>query len=229
MLAPRLRVDRMNGWMAAPTIVWRYVLREVALYALLGMSAFALLLVAGNLLKDTELLQIVAGELAMLARLLAALLPAYLSYMIPAALLCGVMLALSRMSADGEIVALHSVGLGSSAVLVPVLALGGLSVALIGYVTFDLGPRSHYQLRELRRELIASSSMLQTGRVRRMGDGRTLYVAERGDSVLCPLQGVLISDLRRAERPYILSFSSSSLRTCIPRLDILILSSSDCT
>jgi lipopolysaccharide export system permease protein len=191
----------MGVAMAAPTILWRYVLREVALYTLLGLGAFALLLVAGNLLKDSELLRIVAGEPALLARLLGALLPAYLGYVIPAALFGGVMLALARLGADGEITAMRAAGVGPSVLLVPAALLGLVSAVLLGFVAFELEPRSHLALRLLRRELLALHSIVDAGRVRQLGSGRTLYVAAQGGRS-CPLHGVVISDLRLTEQPY---------------------------
>jgi lipopolysaccharide export system permease protein len=195
---------------AVPAILWRYILREVALYTLLGLAALALLFVAANLLKDLELLQVVGGDPHILARLLLVILPAYLTYVVPAALLCGVLLALSRMSADGEIIAMRASGLGLGALLPPVAALGVASVAITAFVSFELEPRSHHELKLLRRELLSTHSIITPGRVRPLGTGRTLYVAETGNAG-CPLKGVVISDFRERERPYYVAATCGSV------------------
>jgi lipopolysaccharide export system permease protein len=187
--------------MAVPAILWRSILREIALYMLLALGALGLLLVITTLLRDIELLEIVGSDLGILGRLLLVLLPAYASYIVPAALVCGVLLTLTRMSADAEIIAMRASGLSPGALLPPIAALGLASVAVTAYVSFDLEPRAHHELRLVRRELLSTHSLLTPGRVRSMGGGRTLYVAETGDNH-CPLRGVVISDFRDPERPY---------------------------
>jgi lipopolysaccharide export LptBFGC system permease protein LptF len=52
----------------------------------------------------------------------------------------------------------------------------------------------------LRRELLAAHSLIETGKVRPLGSGRTLFIAAQGDET-CPLRGVVIADLHRADQP----------------------------
>ena len=90
--------------MVAPLILWRYLLRDILLYTSLGLSVFSLLLVVQNTLRFLEELLTAGVGLRGVIALVGLILPSYLAYVVPTSLLMGVLLALGRMSADGEIV-----------------------------------------------------------------------------------------------------------------------------
>ena len=93
-------------------IFTRYILREVTGYALLGGVLFTFILFMRYLLPLMELaVRGVASPFDIL-RLIAYLLPGFLSFTIPMAVLIGILLGLSRLAADSEVTAMRASGLG---------------------------------------------------------------------------------------------------------------------
>ncbi len=93
-------------------IFTRYILREIIGYALLGGVLFTFILFMRYLLPILELfVRGIASPLDVL-RLIAYLLPGFLSFTIPMAVLIGVLLGLSRLAADSEITAMRASGMG---------------------------------------------------------------------------------------------------------------------
>jgi LPS export ABC transporter permease LptG/LPS export ABC transporter permease LptF len=93
-------------------IFTRYILREITGYALLGGVLFTFILFMRYLLPLMELtVRGVASPLDIL-RLIGYLLPGFLSFTIPMAVLVGILLGLSRLAADSEITAMRASGLG---------------------------------------------------------------------------------------------------------------------
>ena len=93
-------------------IFTRYILREITGYALLGGVLFTFILFMRYLLPLMELtVRGVASPLDIL-RLIAYLLPSFLSFTIPMSVLVGILLGLSRLAADSEVTAMRASGLG---------------------------------------------------------------------------------------------------------------------
>ncbi len=93
-------------------IFTRYILREITGYALLGGVLFTFILFMRYLLPLMELtVRGVASPLDIL-RLIAYLLPSFLSFTIPMAVLVGILLGLSRLAADSEVTAMRASGFG---------------------------------------------------------------------------------------------------------------------
>lgn len=178
--------------MRVPRILWRYIVRDVLLHTLLGLLIFTLLLVVQNMLRFLEELLgagVTAGDLL---QLMLIVLPSYLAYAIPTALLFGVLLTFGRMSADGEIIAMRASGLSVPRVLPPVLLIGACATLITAYVSFEVEPRSHLAMKRLVRHLARAVELVRPGEFRTIGQ-RLVYVREAGDEA-CPLAGVLIAD-----------------------------------
>jgi lipopolysaccharide export system permease protein len=186
--------------MVAPRLLWRYILRETLLHALLGLAVIALLLLVQNALRFLEELVGAGVGLGGIGRLLVAIIPSYLSYAIPTALVFGVLLTFGRMAQDGEMVALRAAGIGLAGLLPPVLALGLLGSGIAAYVLAEQEPRSQHALRSLVRELGKAVRFVEPGQFQPIGRS-VLYVHARGGEA-CPLEGVLIGNFESSERPY---------------------------
>jgi lipopolysaccharide export system permease protein len=185
--------------MHAPRLLWRSILAEIMVHTALGLAVIGLLLLVQNLLRYLQDLVEIGFETGDLARLSITLLPTYLPYAIPTALLFGILLTFGRMSADGEVVALRASGVGVSQVLPPVLAAGALATALLGALLFEVEPKARMELKAFVRDLGSMARLALPGRFRKVGD-RTLYVHGAGDES-CPLEGVFLADFTRDEEP----------------------------
>ncbi len=195
--------------MVAPRLLWRYILVDVLLHTLLGLFAITLLLVVQNMLRFLEDLIAAGVGMEALGQLIALVLPAYVAYAIPTALLFGILLSFGRMSADGEVIAMRACGVSVPRLLPPALALGTLAALISGYILFDVQPRARHAMRAMVRQLAGSLDVIEPGRFLVFGD-RLLYVHELGDSN-CPYQGVLIGDSGDGERSFYTAARCASL------------------
>jgi LPS export ABC transporter permease LptF/LPS export ABC transporter permease LptG len=93
-------------------ILTRYILREVITYAILGGVLFTFVLFMRYLLSLMELAVRGSASIADVARVTAYLLPNLLTFTIPISVLIGILLGLSRLSADSEITAMRACGMG---------------------------------------------------------------------------------------------------------------------
>jgi len=93
-------------------IFTRYILREITGYALLGGVLFTFILFMRYLLPLMELTVRGVASPYDILRLITYLLPGFLSFTIPMAVLIGILLGLSRLAADSEVTAMRASGIG---------------------------------------------------------------------------------------------------------------------
>jgi LPS export ABC transporter permease LptG/LPS export ABC transporter permease LptF len=93
-------------------IFTRYILREITGYALLGGVLFTFILFMRYLLPIMELAVRGVASPYDILRLIGYLLPGFVSFTIPMAVLIGILLGLSRLAADSEVTAMRASGLG---------------------------------------------------------------------------------------------------------------------
>jgi lipopolysaccharide export LptBFGC system permease protein LptF len=93
-------------------IFTRYILREITGYALLGGVLFTFILFMRYLLPLMELFVRGVASPSDIAKLIAFLLPNFLTLTIPMAVLIGILLGLSRLAADSEVTAMRASGFG---------------------------------------------------------------------------------------------------------------------
>ena len=121
-------------------IFTRYILREVASYAVLGGILFTFVLFMRDLAKILDLLVRDSASFTDALRIFADLLPNTLIVTIPTAVLAGILLGLSRplAAADSEVTAMRACGIGALTFvrIVSILAFTGLGVGLINTLYF---------------------------------------------------------------------------------------------
>ena len=118
----------------------RYLLKEI-LVPLAGWLGFLfVLLFVMSFLRGTDVLLgsgVTAGDLV---RFTLFLTPHFLQQAIPIAFLLAILLGVGRLAEDGELTALHSVGVSPSQLLVGPLLLGGLLGSLMLVMSFTAEP-----------------------------------------------------------------------------------------
>jgi lipopolysaccharide export system permease protein len=193
--------------MRIPRTISRYVAREVALYTLLGLCVISAILLVRNLsraLDDLLGAGFAASDLLALLRVLGTML---LLYALPVSFLFGVLLAVARLSADVEIVALRACGVGMRELALPIVVLSLASSALTGWLALDVEPAARRELRAVFASLVSRGAGLEPGRFRRFGDV-LVYVDGRGGD---RLQGIVLSDRSDPERPVIVFASEGRM------------------
>jgi LPS export ABC transporter permease LptF/LPS export ABC transporter permease LptG len=123
----------------------RYILREVFPPFLIGLLVTAFALLMNQVLVLAELFIDRGVPAGVAARMFVFLVPSLLAFAVPMAVLAGIMGGLARLSADSEIVAFRTLGIGSRRLIRPLLffALGGWLVT--SALTLVLAPRANFR------------------------------------------------------------------------------------
>ncbi len=141
-------------------VVDRLVIREVVPPTILGFITYTFLVIMRGIYSLIEQVLVRGLPLADAGKVLLITLPHVIILTIPMSFLFGVLLAVGRMNADNELVALQAGGIPIRRLLRPIVILGLLLTALNGYLYLDVIPRSSRDLRELKVRLFASAKNL---------------------------------------------------------------------
>jgi LPS export ABC transporter permease LptF/LPS export ABC transporter permease LptG len=139
-------------------ILDRYLVREIIPPFAISLLVLTFALMMPPILRNGE--QLVAKGVAWptVARVLWTLTPQALSITIPMALLVGILVALGRLSADREFVALQACGVSVFRVLRPIALLAIVGTAATAYETIIALPDANQTFREITFNIVASSA-----------------------------------------------------------------------
>src|ERR1700683_3905519 len=137
-------------------ILTRYILREVASHALIGIAVFTFVLFTRDLGRILELVVRNSAPLPSVAELFFFTVPVALIYTIPMGVLVGILIGLSRLAADSEITAMRASGIGVWTFLriISIFAAGAWLLALGNGVY--VAPKSQAALGRLQERLKSS-------------------------------------------------------------------------
>lgn len=180
--------------MRLPRILSRYLLRETLQYAALGLFGVAAILLTQNLLREIDELAVVGVGPADTLEVLGHLASMLLSYAVPVAFLFGVVVAMSRLSADSETTAMRALGVSLAQIASPILLLALLVSGSTAYLLHSVEPSARRDLRALFSEIAARGGLIEPGEFNALdGSGeRLLFVDRRGEGNR--LHGVFIAD-----------------------------------
>jgi LPS export ABC transporter permease LptF/LPS export ABC transporter permease LptG len=126
-----------------PKLINRYLLREVVPPFLVGLLLITFVLLMNQVLLLADLF-IDKGVPALQAvRILGLLVPSILVFALPMAVLMGILGGLARLSADSEIVAFHSLGVGPRRLARPLLFFGLYGFLLTLPLALIVAPRAN--------------------------------------------------------------------------------------
>jgi len=134
----------------------RYIFREILSSAFLGTVLFTFVLFLQRIGKFLEILVRGSTPPASVAYLLALVMPFALTFTLPLGVLVGILIGLSRMSTDGEIIAMRAGGVPSRRVLPPVLAFGLIAMLMTASATLWLTPWSIRQTYKVLNKILAA-------------------------------------------------------------------------
>jgi lipopolysaccharide export system permease protein len=136
----------------------RYVGREVASHAILGLAVFTFVFFVPQLVRLMDLIVRHSGGFGTITLLFLCTLPPVLIFTIPMAVLVGVLIGLGRLSSDSEIVALHASGVSLRRLLVPIGFIALVSASATLLITLWLSPASLRTLRRLEVKVLTSQA-----------------------------------------------------------------------
>jgi len=137
-------------------ILTRYILREVTAHALIGVAVFTFVLFTRDLGQILELVVRNSAPLPSVAEVFFFIVPVTLTISIPAGVLVGILIGLSRLAADSEITAMRASGIGAWGFLriVSLFAVAAWLLALANGIY--LAPRSQAAVAHLQDRLKSS-------------------------------------------------------------------------
>jgi lipopolysaccharide export system permease protein len=182
-------------------IVHRYVLREILVPLVFGLSLFTFVLLLARLLKLIEMVVNRGVPALSIVRLIGYIMPAFLEVTVPMAMLLGILVAFGRLSADSELIALRSSGLSLYQLVPPVAMVVALATVATAALSFYVRPWGNRSLKSALYD-IARTRASAGIRPQVFNDefaGLVIYT-EAVDATTDGLRHVLISDERDSDQ-----------------------------
>ena len=142
-------------------ILTRYILGEILSYALIGCAVFTFILFMRGLNQILEAVVRNSSTFATVAEIFVFTLPNTFKVTIPMAVLVGILLGLSRLAADSEIIAMRASGLGIGYFVrvASVVAIGGTLLGLVNSVY--IAPRANRAILDMQQALETSQASFE--------------------------------------------------------------------
>jgi lipopolysaccharide export system permease protein len=165
-------------------LVDRYLARTITVPLVGTLVLAAMLLVLDKMLRLFDFVITAGGPVSVVWRMLANLLPEYLSLGIPIGLLLGILLAFRKLALSSELDALRGIGVGYTRLLkVPYMFAFGLllvNIVIVGWVE----PYSRYRYEGLRFDLRSGAlgASIKVGEFNQFGKRMTLRIDRSEDN-----------------------------------------------
>ena len=185
-------------------ILSRALFREIFSSAFLGTVLFTFVLFLQRAGKSFELLVRSSATFSTVASLFGLILPFTLIFTLPVGALVGILIALSRMSSDGEIIGMRAAGVPSRRVIVPVLGVAVFFTLVTAACSLWLTPWSIRQTFRLLNRVAAEelTAEVQARVFEEQFPNTVLYVGDVIPGQVELWRNVFMADLRApAEQP----------------------------
>ena len=195
-------------------ILTRYILGEILSHALIGCALFTFVLFMPRLPQILETVVRNSSTFTNVLELFLFTLPNLFWVTIPMSVLVGVLLGLSRLAADSEIVAMRAAGLGIG-YFVGVSSIVAVVGTLLGLVnSLYVAPRANQAILDMEQSLVASQASYQIQRGVFYEDFRNavLYVQNvRSGTGASNWDQVFMADLTDPNAPKIITAASATV------------------
>lgn len=183
-------------------IINRYIFKEIAFPFIIILFVLTFVLLMGKLLQIMDLMINKGISSFAIAKLIVFLLPSFLTFTIPIALLIAILIAMGTLSADNEITVLRASGLSLLQLYIPVAVASLITFAFTIIIGYFLVPQSNFATKRLLFDIAQQNAGVGIKEKVFNADfkGIVLY-AEKipvdGDH----MEGVIVSDTRMADEP----------------------------
>ena len=138
-------------------ILSRYIFKEMVPPTILGFSFYTFIILMRQLFDFAGMIIKRSLPAATVGKLLLLSLPHIIVLTVPMSLLFGILIAVGRLSADSEIIAMRALGISTRTIYRPVFLFSFLMFVLSFYLMNVVLPRGNTQLNQLRAEVFTSS------------------------------------------------------------------------
>ncbi len=181
-------------------IISRYIFREIALPFFLILFVLTFVLLMGKILQIMDLMVNKGISVVDILHLVMLIMPSFLMFTIPIALLVSILIAMGTFSADNEITALKAAGVSLLQIYYPVAIASLLTFICTIVIGYYLVPQSNFATKKLLFELATQNASIGIKEKVFNSDFKDLLVyADKIPANGEYMEGVIISDKRSAE------------------------------
>jgi lipopolysaccharide export system permease protein len=186
-----------------PHIIYRYLFLEILPPFGVSLLGFTAIVFLGRLMKVTQMIVVKGVGLLDVLRSCLYLLPYLLVFTLPMAATVGILLAMTRLTVDHEIIALKTSGLSYAQLLPPILGFSLVTAFLTLILTLYGSPWGQQATRELLREVVKRRADLgiQEQVFNTDFQGLMLFVNQVSGAG-GQLEGIFVQDYRDEENPH---------------------------
>jgi LPS export ABC transporter permease LptG/LPS export ABC transporter permease LptF len=182
-------------------LLFRAIFREVSKSSIFAATLFTFVLFLQRVGKLFEILVRSSAKTSTVGHLFALAVPFTFSFTLPLGVLAGVLIALSRMSADGEIIAMRAAGVPSRKVIPPVLTFASLAMLITAAASLWLTPYAAWRTHKILNQLVATelTSEVQPQVFDEGFPNRIVYISDVIPGSVTRWRNVFIADTTPAE------------------------------
>src|SRR6184192_4543877 len=138
-------------------ILSRYIFKEMIAPTVLGFSFYTFIILMRNLFDFAGMIIKRSLPAATVGKLLLLSLPHIVVLTVPMSLLFGILIAVGRLSADSEIIAMRALGISTRTIYRPVFIFSSAVFVLNLYLMNVVLPRGNSRLQALKAEIYTAS------------------------------------------------------------------------
>jgi lipopolysaccharide export system permease protein len=174
-------------------LIDRYLARSIAVPLIGSLILAAMLLLLDKMLRLFQFVVDSGGPVSVVWRMLANLLPEYLSLGIPIGLMLGILLAFRKLALSSELDSMRGIGIGYGRLLrIPyayAIPLAVINLFIVGY----LEPYTHYRYEGLRFDLKSGAlgASIKVGEFNQLGKHLTIRI-DRSENKGTQLHGIFV-------------------------------------
>src|SRR5437763_6313422 len=139
-------------------ILSRYIFKEMIAPTVLGFSFYTFIILMRNLFDFAGMIIKRSLPAATVGKLLLLSLPHIIVLTVPMSLLFGILIAVGRLSADSEIIAMRALGISTRTIYLPVFLFSFAIFLLNLYLMNTWPPRANAEFNRMRLELATSGA-----------------------------------------------------------------------
>jgi Predicted permeases len=141
-------------------IIDRYIFKEIALPFIIILFVLTFVLLMGKILQIMDLMVNKGISVFPIAKLIVFLLPSFMMFTIPIALLIAILIAMGRLSADNEITAIKASGVSLLQIYYPVAIASLATFVITIFISHFLVPHSNFATKRLLFEIASQNASI---------------------------------------------------------------------
>lgn len=178
-------------------IINRYIFKEIAFPFIIILFVLTFVLLMGKILQIMDLIINKGVSVFSIAKIIVCLLPSFMLFTIPIALLIAILIAMGRLSADNEITALKNAGVSLAQMYYPVAIASLITFILTILISYFLVPHSNFATKRLLFNIAQQNASIGIKEKVFNADFKDFLIyAEKIPANQDYLEGVIVSDNR---------------------------------